>query len=92
MGPFKREAVFHLVLVVIGTVISPPRSLGNSHVASRPAVAVIVSFGVAWTTQIRAYLSSSSPHTEMFSLLEHDLSDSFHATCSKGELIKGPFK
>lgn len=32
------------------------------------------------------------PHTEMFSLLEHDLSDSFHATCSKGELIKGPFK
>lgn len=32
------------------------------------------------------------PHTEMFSPLEHALSDSFHATCSKGKLIKGPFK
>lgn len=64
--------------------------------ASRPSVVVITSFGDAWTpmrTQIRAHLSCTSPTPKCSGYRSTlPLSPAFHAACSKGELIKGPFK
>lgn len=92
MGPFKREAVFHLVLVVILAMWFHHQGALEAHTWLQ---------GVLWRWSCPLEMpgqhklepiSPFLPPTLKCSAHWSTLSHSFHEMCSKEELIKGPLK
>lgn len=99
MGPFKRGVVFHLELVVILATWFYHQGALEAFTLTHGIKACCGGDQALWrcldtmSTQIRAHLSCTSPTPKCSGYRSTlPLAAAFHATCSKGELIKGPFK
>lgn len=99
MGPFKKGVVFHLELVVILAMWFYHQGALEAFTLTHGIKACCGGDQVLWrcldtmSTQIRAHLSCTSPTPKCSGYRSTlPLTPAFHAACSKGELIKGPFK